>query len=220
MIRNSDIIIKEHEAVRVYLATAHIGISELFEEAVRLLEKAYDNHIIKEISYLPVLVKGLSGNGEAEREIYNGLVSVFSKIYVIKEETGTLSKGSYNLDTRIITVRSDMEYLQRIKTLLHETAHAIDFEFDPDNNIPRNQRELIAESVAYVVSLRLGLDTSQYSMCYIKSWLKDKEELKVIADKVQKISYRIIKLLAESEDSAFSVLEESEDKKYESKHTD
>lgn len=170
--------------------------------------------------YLPVLVKGLSGNGEAEREIYNGLLSVFSKLYEIKEETGTLSKGSYNLDTRIITVRSDMEYLQRIKTLLHETAHAIDFEFDPDNNIPRNQRELIAESVAYVVSLRLGLDTSQYSMCYIKSWLKDKEELKVIADKVQKISYRIIKLLAESEDSAFSVLEESEDKKYESKHTD
>ena len=49
MIRNSDIIIKEHEAVRVYLATAHIGISELFEEAIMLLKAETENYIIKEI---------------------------------------------------------------------------------------------------------------------------------------------------------------------------
>lgn len=162
--------------------------------------------------YLPILVKGLSGNGETEHEIYNGLLSVLSGIYVIKEEKGIVSKGSYNLETKIITVRADMDYLQKIKTLLHETAHAIDFETDPDNEMPRNQHELIAESVAYVVSLRLGLDTSKYSVCYIKSWLKDKEELRIIADRVQKISYRIIKLLAESKDSAFSITEESEEK--------
>ncbi len=49
MIRNSDIIIKEHEAVRVYLATAHIGISELFEEALMLLKAETENYIFKEI---------------------------------------------------------------------------------------------------------------------------------------------------------------------------
>ena len=69
-----------------------------------------------------------------------------------------------------------------------------------------------AESVAFIVSLRLGLDTSRYSMSYIKSWLKDKEELKIIADSVQKIAYTIITELAESSDSAFSMLkEESEE---------
>ena len=160
---------------------------------------------------LPVLVKGLSGNSESEREIFIRLMKVISKEFVVQEITGTSSKGSYNLETGIITVRSDLEYLQRIKTLLHETAHAYDFKMNPEEDIPRNRRELIAESVAFVVSMRLGLDTSSYSMSYIQSWLKEKEELKAIADTVQKVSYKIITMLAESEDSAFSNLMESED---------
>lgn len=61
------------------------------------------------------------------------------------------------------------EYLQRIKTLLHETAYAYDFAMNPNDDIPRNRRELIAESVAFVISMRLGLDTSSYSMGYIQS---------------------------------------------------
>ena len=160
---------------------------------------------------LPVLVKGLSGNTETEREIFIRLMKVIAKEFVVQEITGTASKGSYNLETGIITVRSDLEYLQRIKTLLHETAHAYDFKMNPEEDIPRNRRELIAESVAFVVSMRLGLDTSSYSMSYIQSWLKDKDELKIIADTVQKISYRIINLLAESNDSAFINLRESEE---------
>ena len=160
---------------------------------------------------LPVLVKGLSGNGDTEKEIYDRLYSVLSKEFTIQEVSGTASKGSYNLKSRIISLRSDLEYLQRIKTLLHETGHAFDFEMNPREDIPRNRRELIAESVAFVVSMRLGLDTSSYSMSYIQSWLKDKEELKIIADTVQKISYRIITMLAESNDSAFINLRESED---------
>ena len=159
---------------------------------------------------LPVLVKGLSGNSESEREIFIRLMKVISKEFVVKEITGTASKGSYNLETGIITVRSDLEYLQRIKTLLHETAHAYDFIMNPEEDIPRNRREILAESVAFVVSMRLGLDTSSYSMSYIQSWLKEKEELKAIADTVQKVSYKIITMLAESDDSAFFDLKEDE----------
>lgn len=160
---------------------------------------------------LPVLVKGLSGNGDTEKEIYDRLYSVLSKEFTIQEISGTASKGSFNLESKIISIRSDLEYLQRIKTLLHETAHAYDFEMNPEEDIPRNRRELTAESVAFCVSMRLGLDTSSYSLSYIQSWLKNKEELKIIADTVQKVSYRIINMLAESNDSAFSNLKESED---------
>lgn len=158
--------------------------------------------------YIPVLVKGLAGNSEAEREIYEKLVTFISTEHQIKEVTGTASKGSYNLDTGIISIRGDLEYLQRIKTLLHEYAHALDFDMHPEEDVSRNRRELIAESVAFVVALRLGLDTSSYSMSYIKSWLKDTDELKIIADTVQKVSAKIINNLAESEDSAFSYLKE------------
>ena len=68
-----------------------------------------------------------------------------------------------------------------------------------------------AESVAFVVAMRLGLDTSSYSMSYIKSWLKDADELKIIADTVQKVSALIINNLAESSDSAFSILKEDKE---------
>lgn len=161
--------------------------------------------------YIPVLVKGLAGNSEAEKEIYDRLLAFISTEHKVIEVVGTASKGSYNLDTRVICVRDDLEYLQKIKTLLHEYAHAIDFKLHPEPDISRNRRELIAESVAYVVALRLGLDTSSYSMSYIQSWLKDKDELKIIADTVQKVSYIIINKLAESLDSAFSDLKEEEE---------
>lgn len=161
--------------------------------------------------YLPVLVKGLAGNSEAEKEIYERLRAFISKEHTVTEVTGTASKGSYNLDTGVICVRGDLDYLQRIKTLLHEYAHALDFKMHPEPDVSRNRRELIAESVAFVVAMRLGLDTSSYSMSYIKSWLKDAEELKIIADTVQKVSARIINKLAESSDSAFSNLKEDEE---------
>ena len=163
-------------------------------------------------SMLPVLVTGLAGNSEQEKEIYERLLGVISKEHCVQEVSGTASKGSFNLETKVISIRDDLGYLQKIKTLLHEYAHLLDFEMHPEDDISRNRRELIAESVAFIVSLRLGLDTSRYSMSYIKSWLKDKEELKIIADSVQKIAYTIITELAESSDSAFSMLkEESEE---------
>ena len=156
--------------------------------------------------YLPVLVKGLAGNSEEEKAIYDRLVAFISKEHEIKEVSRTASKGSYNLETGVICIRENLDYLHKIHTILHEYGHAFDFKMNPDSEISRNRRELIAESVAFIVALKLGLDTSSYSMGYIKSWLKDAEELKIIADTVQKVSAHIINKLAESSDSAFSNL--------------
>jgi len=157
---------------------------------------------------IPVLVKGLAGNTEQERQIYESLKAYISAEHPVQEVTGTSSKGSYNFETGIISVRSDLEHLQKIKTILHEYAHSIDFTMNPADTISRNHRELIAESVAYVVSFRLGLDTSRYSMSYIKSWLTDKDELKVVADTVQKVAAKIIDNLAGSGDAAFAALKD------------
>lgn len=157
---------------------------------------------------LPVLVKGLAGNTEQERQLYESLKAYISTEHPVQEVDGTASKGSFNLDTGVISVRADLEYLQKIKTILHEYSHSIDFAMNPDESISRNRRELIAESVAYVVSLRLGLDTSRYSTGYIKSWLTDKAELKIVADTVQKIAVKIIDNLAGSTDTVFSALKE------------
>ena len=98
-----------------------------------------------------------------------------------------------------------MEAVQKCKTILHELAHAVDFHLNPAEDIPRNKRELIAESVAFVLSSRLGLDTSRYSTGYIKSWMKDENELISVADTVQRVSAAIIDKLAQSSDFAFLI---------------
>jgi len=53
---------------------------------------------------LPVLVKGLSDDGDTEKEIYDRLYSVLSKEFTIQEVSGTASKGSYNLESKIISI--------------------------------------------------------------------------------------------------------------------
>ena len=154
-------------------------------------------------SMLPVLVTGLQGSSEQEHIIYDAVFKYVSSKYCVQEVYGISAKGSYNIDTKVITVRSDLQYQQKLKSLLHELSHAVDFEMNPDMETPRNKRELIAESCAFVVCLRLGIDTSSYSFSYLKSWLKDPKELGEIADCVQKISSKIINELAESVDFAF-----------------
>ncbi len=147
---------------------------------------------------IPVLVKGLSGNSEQEKSLYEHLKDIVSQAHQVQEVEGIGAKGYYNIKSGDIAVRSDLEYRQKIKTLLHEYGHALDYQMNPAEDISKNYRELIAESVAYVVSNRLGIDTSSYSTGYIRSWLKDKSELKQIADTVQKISLDIITKLEPS----------------------
>ena len=49
--------------------------------------------------YLPVLVKGLAGNSDAEKEIYERLFAFISTEHTVKEVAGTASKGSYDAST-------------------------------------------------------------------------------------------------------------------------
>ena len=157
-------------------------------------------------SMLPVLVKGLAGNSNEEKALYEALFKYVSSKHCVQEVTGISAKGSYNIETKVISIRSDLEYRQKLKSLAHEFFHLKDFEMNPDLNIPRNKRELLAESCSYVLCLRLGVDVSDYSFGYIKSWLKEPKELGEIADSVQKIISNTFHELAESEDFAFSHL--------------
>ena len=56
------------------------------------------------------------------------------------------------------------------------------------------------KSCVFVVMQYMGFDTSAYSIGYIKSWMKDAEELKTVATTVQKIACNIIDKLLEDMD--------------------
>ncbi len=157
---------------------------------------------------LPSLVSKYSN----VHKIYSHIQSAISESFVIKEISGISYKGSYNLESETITIKSDLDEVLKIRTLLHETAHALDFTMAPIVNIPRNQHELIAESSAYIVLQKMGFDTTIYSVNYLKSWMTDNKELTAILQRIHEISYRMIMLLAEADASAFSITEESEEK--------
>ena len=159
--------------------------------------------------YLPVLVRGLAGNGDDVKELYEKVLAVVSKEYSVQEVFKTASKGSYNLETQQICVRGDMEYLQRLKSLCHEYAHAIHFKLRPEDDLSRAGRELVAEASAFIVCNRLGADTADYSISYLKSWMSESGDLKKVMDDIQKVAYTILTKLAKSSDTA-SLFEEGD----------
>ncbi len=100
------------------------------------------------------------------------------------------AKGYYSPMQNKIVIKTGMSDLQTLKTAFHETAHSL--LHDPDKKIvtvkaPRNEKEVHAESVAFMVAERFGMDTSDYSFPYIASWSegKQKDQLMRALDEIQ-----------------------------------
>ena len=74
--------------------------------------------------------------------------------------------GDCTYGSRIIRVSRLAAPAQAVKTLAHEIAHAMLHEGCED----RALAELEAESTAFIVCRRLGLDTSAYSLGYVTTW--------------------------------------------------
>ena len=57
----------------------------------------------------------------------------------------------------------------------------------------RNEAEIVAEAVAYVVGERLGLDTSSYSAGYVAAWAGgDAQKLERLAERIDKAARPIL----------------------------
>lgn len=66
-------------------------------------------------------------------------------------------------------------------------------EYFPDDGYSlKSTRELQAESIAYVVCQHYGIDTSDYSLGYVTSWLEDEEQLMKNLDTIKVCSSEII----------------------------
>ena len=139
--------------------------------------------------YLPLIITGLQFSISDENEIYD---QIKSKITVpIIEVPDLSSKGSYQLSSQEIRIRTDLSTVQKIKTLIHEYAHHIHHAYHNENE-SYGISEVIAESSAYIVCRFLGIDTSDYSAPYIESWKDPSSNLAAIGVKVQKVSSDII----------------------------
>lgn len=78
-----------------------------------------------------------------------------------------------------IVIKDDLAVDQQTKTLLHEIAHHA-LGHVGTAEWTREEREIEAESVSFVVAGALGWDTSQYSVGYVTTWGDGREAAKVI----------------------------------------
>ncbi len=89
--------------------------------------------------------------------------------------------------------------LQRFKTLVHETAHALMHSHDEyRGHGQKSLRELEAESVAYCVCQYFGLETCEQSFEYITAMTRSEDtlsQLKIAGERIQKAVTRIIKAM-------------------------
>lgn len=127
----------------------------------------------------------IAGNVDYFSEILNAAEMVCPCRIVYEDLHGM--NGYYHKDSDHISVRNDMSELMTIKTLIHEIAHQkLHSDGAEEECATREKKEVQAESIAFIVAERFGIDTSAYSFNYIAAWSKDRkqdeleESLKVI----------------------------------------
>ena len=114
--------------------------------------------------------------------IYNRLTAI-SPLPVVQEDFPRNAYGYSSYTENKTVVKPGLSQVQTIKTLVHEIAHGK--RHQPEDLLmeqtpaQKRQKEIEAESIAYVVCQHFGIDTSDYSFAYIAQWSKD-EELTVL----------------------------------------
>lgn len=130
-----------------------------------------------------------------------------------KDLDGTI-KGYCDFDNQKIVVKKGLGSLMQMKVLIHEYAHSLAHKHLQNNNKDyqnhRNQYESEAESISYVVSKYLGLQTTDYTLSYLYSWSKNKD-FKEVDDSLNTIvnySKRIINNFEKFYDREFGLYSE------------
>ena len=144
------------------------------------------------------------------------------------------AKGYFHTMENRIALQKDMSEAQTVKTLIHEMAHQKlhSLQEKPENHgerMSRNRKEVEAESVAFTVSCRYGIDTSDYSFGYIAGWSegKDTKELRESLDRIRKAADEMItdidsrlEEIAKEREPVKSVLRDLKEKKEQSERKD
>ncbi len=146
-------------------------------------------------------VSELTGDVADYAGIY-GRLTALSPLPVQQEDFPRSAKGYTSFSENRIVIRPGMSQVQTIKTLVHEIAHAklhkptdLLVEEQPKQ---RRQKEVEAESVAYVVCQYFGIDTSDYSLAYVAGWSRDRElsELKASLNVIHSTAGEIINAIS------------------------
>ena len=192
-------------------------------ETVEVLHPAFKVVSVFDVSQtdgkeLPdIIVDELKGTVENYEAFFDALKQE-SPVPISFEDIPGGAKGFFSPVESRIAIQEGMSEIQTVKTAIHEIAHAKlhavkpDEKAAPEDKKDRHTKEVEAESVAYTVCQRYGIETSDYSFGYIAGWSSGKEtkELKSSLDTIRKTAAEMIEgidaklkvLLAEKAQSA------------------
>ena len=159
-----------------------------------------------------IAVDELTGSVENYAAFFEALKQE-SPVPISFEDIPGGAKGYFSHVENRIAIQDGMSEIQTVKTAIHEIAHAKLHAIKPDEKVApeerkdRHTKEVEAESVAYTVCQRYGIETSDYSFGYIAGWSSDKDtkELKgsletirsTAAEMIESIDAKLKVLLAE-----------------------
>ncbi len=99
------------------------------------------------------------------------------------------ANGYCDLTQQLIVVDDQLAPNARVRTLVHELAHALGIGYTEHG---RNRAEVLVESVTYIVCGAIGLDTSGESIPYVAGWDDDDlQSLETFAQLVDDTARRI-----------------------------
>jgi len=142
---------------------------------------------------LPKICSRLDGDDPAQH--YRTLLGVARSIgfSVEDHEFDGSTNGDCSHRQHLIRVEARNTPAQRVKTLVHELAHALLHETVDS----RALAELEAESTAYVVCQALGIDSGDYSFGYVATWAGDGEQaiagIKASCERIQRTAATILR---------------------------
>ena len=184
-------------------------------ETVEVLRPAFKVVSVFDVSQtdgkeLPdIAVDELTGSVENYAAFFEALKQE-SPVPISFEDIPGGAKGYFSHVENRIAIQDGMSEIQTVKTAIHEIAHAKLHAIKPDEKVApeerkdRHTKEVEAESVAYTVCQRYGIETSDYSFGYIAGWSSDKDtkELKGSLETIRSTAAEMI----ESIDAKLKVL--------------
>ncbi|MCW2750386.1 MAG: uncharacterized protein JWR83_1496 [Aeromicrobium sp.] len=143
----------------------------------------------------PELLRG----DDAPARVWDAVVSELAvdgyAVGLVERASGATWNGQTSFTSREVRVHDDLDPPQRLKTLLHEWAHAT---MGHENRVSESSRhiaEVEAESVAYLLCDRVGVDSQQYTVPYVSGWAGSVEVVKATAERVLGATSKLIDTL-------------------------
>lgn len=150
---------------------------------------------------LPKLAENLKGSLDNAAEYKSAIIAI-SPCPINFEKIPGSANGYCMGDGSKIVVKEGLSDTQTVKTMIHELAHR-NIHCIPEepssktlnqDKKSRQQKELEAESTAFIVCRYFGIDTSEYSFGYVAGWScgKSQEMLRESLTTIQATSSNII----------------------------